>query len=164
MGNNSDTLIISDDLKAMAAATRPKASLYYLPTAPPQHQPQDTATRVKSLVNEARRKLVNAGVPESDAKDMMASFDAIATDAPFLRQQGESLALFAAKGLNLVYRLGVPVAEYTHVAEHFVLRPISETLTKSHSFYILGVSQNKVRLLDATKDSVVQLDLARHRS
>src|SRR5690625_3990464 len=150
--------ITADDLKAMAAATGPQVTIY-LPTAPPQHQPQDTATRVKSLVNEARRKLVNAGVPESDAKDMMASFDAIATDAPFLRQQGESLALFAAKGLNLVYRLGVPVAEYTHVAEHFVLRPISETLTKSHSFYILGVSQNKVRLLDATKDSVVQLDL-----
>src|SRR5690625_90226 len=150
--------ITADDLKAMAAATGPKVTIF-LPTAPPQHQPQDTATRVKSLVNEARRKLVNAGVPESDAKDMMASFDAIATDAPFLRQQGESLALFAAKGLNLVYRLGVPVAEYTHVAEHFVLRPISETLTKSHSFYILGVSQNKVRLLDATKDSVVQLDL-----
>ena len=150
--------ITADDLKAMAAATGPKVTIY-LPTAPPQHQPQDTATRVKSLVNEARRKLVNAGVPESDAKDMMASFDAIATDAPFLRQQGESLALYAAKGLNLVYRLGVPVSEYTNVAEHFVLRPISEALTKSHAFYILGVSQNKVRLLDATKDSVVQLDL-----
>lgn len=150
--------ITADDLKAMAAATGPKVTIF-LPTAPPQHQPQDTATRVKSLVNEARRKLINAGVPESDAKDMMASFDAIATDAPFLRQQGESLALFAAKGLNLVYRLGVPVTEYTQVAEHFVLRPISEVLTKSHAFYILGVSRNKVRLLDATKDSVVQMDL-----
>src|SRR5699024_11174831 len=71
----------------------------------------------------------------------------------------ESLALFGARGLNLVYRLGVPVAEHTQVAEHFVLRPISEALTKSHAFYILGVSKNKVRLLDATKDSVVQLDL-----
>lgn len=150
--------ITADDLKAMAAATGPKVTIF-LPTAPPQHQPQDTATRVKSLVNEARRKLVDAGVPESDAKDMLASFDAIATDAPFLRQQGESLALFAAKGLNLVYRLGVPVSEYTNVAEHFVLRPISETLTKSHAFYILGISRNHVRLLDATKDSVVQLDL-----
>lgn len=150
--------ITADDLKAMAEATGPKVTIF-LPTAPPQHQPQDTATRVKSLVNEARRKLVNAGVPESDAKDMMASFDAIATDAPFLRQQGESLAMFAAKGLNLVYRLGVPVTEYTHVAEHFVLRPISESLTKSHAYFILGVSHNKVRLLDATRDSVVQLDL-----
>lgn len=150
--------ITADDLKAMAAATGPKVTIF-LPTAPPQHQPQDTATRVKSLVNEARRKLVNAGVPESDAKDMLASFDAIATDAPFLRQQGESLALFAAKGLNLVYRLGVPVSEYTNVAEHFVLRPLSESLTKSHAFYILGISRNNVRLLDATKDSVVRLDL-----
>ncbi len=150
--------ITADDLKAMAAATGPKVTIF-LPTAPPQHQPQDTATRVKSLVNEARRKLVNAGVPESDAKDMLASFDAIATDAPFLRQQGESLALFGARGLNLVYRLGVPVSEHTQIAEHFVLRPISEALTKSHAFYILGVSKNKVRLLDATKDSVVQLDL-----
>ena len=150
--------ITADDLKAMAAAHGPKVTIF-LPTAPPQHQPQDTATRVKSLVNEARRKLVNAGVPESDAKDMLASFDAIATDAPFLRQQGESLALFAAKGLNLIYRLGVPVSEYTHVAEHFVLRPISETLTKSHAYYILTISRKKVRVLDATKDSVVQLDL-----
>lgn len=150
--------ITADDLKAMAAATGPKVTIF-LPTAPPQHQPQDTATRVKSLVNDARRKLVNAGVPESDAKDMMASFDAIATDAPFLRQQGESLAMFAAKGLNLVYRLGVPVTEYTSVAEHFVLRPIAEALTKSHAYYILAVSRKKVRVLDATKDSVVQLDL-----
>lgn len=150
--------ITADDLKAMAAATGPKVTIF-LPTAPPQHQPQDTATRVKSLVKEARRKLVNAGVPESDAKDMLAAFDAIATDAPFLRQQGESLALFAAKGLNLIYRLGVPVAEYTNVAEHFVLRPISEALTKSHAYYILALSRKKVRVLDATKDSVVQLDL-----
>lgn len=150
--------ITADDLKAMAEANGPKVTIF-LPTAPPQHQPKDTATRVKSLVNEARRKLVNAGVPESDAKDMMAPFDAIATDAPFLRQQGESLALFAARGLNLVYRLGVPVTEYTHVAEHFVLRPISETLTKSHAYYVLAVSRKKVRLFDATKDSVVQLDL-----
>src|SRR5690625_852286 len=150
--------ITADDMKAMAAATGPKLTIF-LPTAPPQHQPQDTSTRVKSLVNEARRKLVNAGVPDSDAKDMLASFDAIATDAPFLRQQGESLALFAAKGLNLIYRLGVPVSEYTHVAEHFVLRPISEALTKSHAYYILAISRKKVRVLDATKDSVVQLDL-----
>src|SRR5699024_1833930 len=150
--------ITADDLKAMAAATGPKVTIY-LPTAPPQHQPQDTATRVKSLVNEARRKLVNAGVPESDATDMMASFDAIATDAPFLRQKGESLGLYSAKGVNLVYRLGVLVSEYTNVAEHFVLRSISEALTRSHAFYILGVSQNNVRLLDATKDSVVQLYL-----
>src|SRR5690625_2063645 len=117
--------ITADDLKAMAAASGPKVTIF-LPTAPPQHHPRDTATRVKSLVNEARRKLINAGVSESDAKDMMAPFDAIATDAPFLRQQGESLALFAARGLNLIYRLGVPVTEYTHVAEHFVLRPIAE--------------------------------------
>src|SRR5690625_6397882 len=124
--------ITADDLKAMAAATGPKVSIF-LPTAPPQHQPQDTATRVKSLVNEARRKLVNAGVPDSDAKDMLASFDAIATDAPFLRQQGESLALFAAKGLNLIYRLCVPVAVYTHVAGHFLLRPIFDAAALSHS-------------------------------
>ena len=150
--------ITADDLKAMAAATGPKVTIF-LPTAPPQHQPQDTATRVKSLVNEARRKLVNAGVSESDARDMMASFEAIATDAPFLRQQGESLAMFASKGLNLIYRLGVPVAEYTNVAEHFVLRPISEALTSSNAYYILTISRNKVRLFDATKDSVVQLDL-----
>ncbi|HEY4534605.1 MAG TPA: hypothetical protein VIG71_01295 [Enteractinococcus sp.] len=150
--------ITADDLKAMAEANGPKVTIF-LPTAPPQHQPKDTATRVKSLVNEARRKLINAGVPESDAKDMLAPFDAIATDAPFLRQQGESLALFAARGLNLIFRLGVPVTEYTHVAEHFVLRPIAEALTKSHAYYILAVSRNKVRLLDATKDSVVRLDL-----
>src|SRR5690625_3484779 len=132
--------ITADDLKAMAAATGPKITIF-LPTAPPQHQPQDTATRVKSLVNEARRKLINAGVPESDAKDMMASFDAIATDAPFLRQQGESLALFAAKGLNLVYRLGVPVTEYTQVGEPFVLRPFFTFLPHSYEFFFFGVSR-----------------------
>src|SRR5690625_2709823 len=147
--------ITADDLKAMAAATGPKVSIF-LPTAPPQHQPQDTATRVKSLVNEARRKLVNAGVPESDAKDMLASFDAIATDAPFLRQQGESLALFAAKGLNLIYRLGVPVSECPNVAEHFVLRTISEALTKSQASYILTITRKNVRVMNATNDSVVE--------
>src|SRR5690625_1651892 len=150
--------ITADDLKAMAAATGPKVTIF-LPTAPPQHQPQDTATRVKSLVNEARRKLVNAGVPESDAKDMLASFDAIATDAPFLRQQGESRALCAATGVQLRYRPGVPASECTHVAEDFVRRPIPAALAKSHAYYISAISRKRVRVLDATMDSVVQLDL-----
>lgn len=146
------------DLKALAAAEGPKVSIF-LPTAAPEHTPQATATRVKSLVKEARRKLVDAGVAETDADNMLADFDKLTQDVTFLRHQGTSLVLFAARGLSLVFRTGVPLNEMTFVGEHFMLRPIAEALTESHAFYILAMSRNKVRIFDATKDSIVQLDL-----
>ncbi|MGO1182743.1 MAG: baeRF3 domain-containing protein [Micrococcaceae bacterium] len=150
--------ITDDDLKAMAAAAGPVVSLF-APTAPAHHQPQDTGTRIKSLTTTAARALVEQGTDEATAKRIVAPLEQLATDGTFLRNQSQSLAAFAADGVHFVYRLGLSLEEQVAVNDHFVLRPIAPALTSSHAFYVLGLSRNKVRLFNATEDSIHPVEL-----
>ncbi|WFP17479.1 hypothetical protein [Citricoccus muralis] len=150
--------ITHDDLKAMAAATGPVVSLF-APTAPAHHQPQDTGIRLKSLTTSAVRAFLEQGTDEATAKRIVAPLEALATDGAFLRSQSESIAAFAADGVHFVYRLGLPLDEHVAVNDHFVLRPIASALTQSHAFYVLALSRNKVRLFNATEDTIHPIDL-----
>ncbi|WHS28874.1 hypothetical protein [Auritidibacter ignavus] len=146
--------ITAEDLQAMATAEGLKVSIF-LPTNPIHHSSSETATRIKSALNEAKKQ---ASDPDA-INQIVAPLEELVSDPGFVRDQSETLALFAADGFWRAYRLGVPVTEYVHVNQHFVLRPIAEALTESSAFYILALAQNKVRLFDATKDTVTELEL-----
>lgn len=142
----------------MAEASGPKVTIL-MPTSRADHQSRESSTRLKSLLDEAGRKLAETGVEAKEAKEILGPLNDLVNDGPFWRQQADGLALYAAAGMTLTYRLGVPLTEHVSVGDSMTVRPIAPALAQSHAFYILALSRNKVRLFDATKDSIVELDL-----
>ena len=158
MGHSSFDQIEKTHLEQMAQATGPRLSVL-MPVDRTDQQSRESSTRLKSLLGEAQRQLSAAGLDSNAIDARLEPFTALINDGPFWRNQGDGLALFSADDVHFVFRVGVPLDELVHVGEQFALRPLATALAESSKFYILALSRAKVRLFDATRDSVTELDL-----
>lgn len=158
MGHSSFDQIEKTHLDQMAQATGTHLSVL-MPVNRTDQQSRESSTRLKSLLGEAQRQLAEAGLSSSDIDARLEPFTALINDGPFWRNQGDGLALYSADNVHFVFRVGVPLDERVHVGEQFALRPLATALAESSKFYILALSRAKVRLFDATRDSITQLDL-----
>ncbi|HEX2048915.1 MAG TPA: hypothetical protein VHF27_14215 [Acidimicrobiales bacterium] len=91
-------------------------------------------------------------------ESMLAPAHDLVDDRVFWRYQADGLALFIAPGLFRVYRLPLPLPEKVLVADAFHLVPLLPLLTGDATFFILALSQKSVRLFEATRFTIVELD------
>lgn len=158
MEHGSFDQIEKSHLDRMAQATGVRLTVL-MPVARTDQQSRESSTRLKSLLDEARRKLTEAGLDAKAVESRLEPFVELINDGPFWRNQGDGLALYSADDVSFVFRVGVPLTEHVHVGDVFVLRPLASALSQSSKFYVLALSRAKVRLFDATRDSITELDL-----
>src|SRR5690606_30792954 len=58
------------------------------------------------------------------------------------------------------YSLPIQLGPRHHVMNEFMIAPIAGLLNKDDFFYILQISRDNVRLYDATRYSITQIDLS----
>lgn len=127
----------------------PAVSLY-LPT----HRAFDTeqdVVRLKNLLRAAEEKLVSAGMRVPLARDLVEPGRRMLAQYDFWGHRGEGLALFMSTGMFLHYHLPQSFPELVVVSESFHIRPLLPLLVEDGLFYVLGISQDKMRLLECTR-------------
>jgi hypothetical protein len=80
-------------------------------------------------------------------------------DLEFWRYQSDGLAVFVAPNLFRTYRVPLSLPELVVTGTRFHVKPLLSLLTGDGAFYILALSQNAVRLFEATRDRVSPVDL-----
>jgi hypothetical protein len=131
----------------------------YAPMVKAGPETQQNAIRFKNLVRKAADALEAHGLGPKEAEAFLApAFDLI-DDTPFWQHQSDGLAVFLAEGFFRCYRVPVEVRELALVEERFHLKPLLPLLSGDGRFYVLALSQKRVRLLEATRHSVHELDL-----
>ena len=80
-------------------------------------------------------------------------------DYDFWQHQSDGLAIFLSSNRVRRYRLPLNFEELMVVTDHFHIKPLLPLFTGDGQFYILALSQNEVRLLLGTRDSVSQIDI-----
>ena len=85
--------------------------------------------------------------------------DALLADGDFWQHQSDGLAVFASDGQFERFRVPLRLEELVIVARRFQLKPLFPLLTGDGHFYILALSQNEVRLLEATRHSVDEIEV-----
>ncbi len=115
--------------------------------------------RFKNLLREAEEKLTEWGLRAPDARTMLEDASQLQGDTEFWRHLSDGLAMFFAPGFHRRYRLPVPVDESIHVGKQFYVQPLLPLLHGNGAFYILALSQKKIRLYRAGRYSLDELEL-----
>lgn len=135
----------------------PRVSIF-LPTHERGAETQQDPIRLDNLLDEAERSLKDgengreAGVILAPARDLLK-------DESFWKHQAHGLAVFLSPDEMRLYRLPIELRERVVVAERFHVKPLLPLLTGDGRFLILALSQARVRLFEASRDSIRPLDL-----
>lgn len=114
---------------------------------------QTEPMRLKQLLEQAQAQLLASGLPPSQAHLLLApAHPYVTNEQQFWQQQDAGLALFLTPDLFFIYRLPITFDVQVSVGSHFYLRPLLPLLTGDGVFYLLALSQNKVRLFKGSRN------------
>ena len=147
-----------EDLRYLHESAEPPCVSIYLPTHRAGAETQQNPIRFKNLLKQAEEKL-RAGGWEDHVEEVLGASRRLVDDFDFWQHQRDGLAVFLAPGVEKRFRLQRSFEELAIVGERFHFGPLLPFLTGDGKFHILALSQKRVRLLEATRDSVHELDL-----
>jgi hypothetical protein len=132
----------------------------YMPTHDAGADIQQDTIRFKNLLREAEERLREKGMkqPEIDAF-LGEARRLLDLERIFWRSPKASFALFVAPGYFKYYHLPLKVQEHIHVEGRFHTKPLMRMLSSNGRFFVLALSQDQVRLLEATQYTVRQCEL-----
>jgi hypothetical protein len=129
-----------------------------MPTEIAGPETEQNSIRLKNLLSEAQRKLMEAGMASEEATEVLAPAADLIEDRNFWQHQSEGLALFLTEDSFFQYRLPIRFENSLVMGPHFHLKPVMPLLTGNGDFYILALAQGENRLFHATRYTVEELD------
>lgn len=131
----------------------------YMPAHRAGRDQQQNPIRLKNLMAEAEKKLLEYGVRKSDIEEMFGPVEELLNDRDFWQHQREGLVVFLSEGYSKIYRLPARFDERVVVANSFHVKPILPLLNGNGNFYILALSMNQVRLFLGSRDTISEIEL-----
>jgi hypothetical protein len=147
-----------EDLQSLHASAQPPCVSLYLPTHRAGVETQQDPIRFRNLLREAEEQLGHGGFG-SRIQDVLGDCRRWSEDFDFWQHQSEGLVVFLAPEVTRRYRLPRSFEELVVVGKRFHFGPLLPLLTGDGRFHVLALSQKRVRLLEATRDSVREMDL-----
>lgn len=132
----------------------------YLPTHRKGPEIQQNPIRLKNLIRRAEERLLAIPMRATEVEPLLRPAQALVADIHFWRHQGDGLALFLSSGLARHVQAPDAFDELVVVSERFHLKPILRSFGTDGRFFILAASKNALRLLEGTRESVREIDLA----
>lgn len=146
-----------DEVFALTEHTEsPAISLYMTNPAPPD--PKKSQIRFKTLLKEAEERLENSTLRPQKKKALLEPARALLADSMFWERQSTGLAVFLAPEFSRIYLLPIKVPDMVMFSGHFHIKPLLSLLSGDEEFYVLGLSQKRIRLLLCTRNSVKELE------
>jgi hypothetical protein len=132
---------------------------FYVPTSPPGARTQQGSIRLKNLLRRAGGELRTRGLAENAIETLLGPVEDLIVDRSFWNTQEEGVALFRAPGFMQIFHLSRAFEERCVIADHFFLKPLLPLVADDDTFYVLALSRNGVRLLEATGRMVRRREL-----
>ncbi len=145
--------------RLVRADDRPWLSLF-MPTHRHGADVQQDPTRLKNLLRSARERLADLGLNGHDTGRFLAPLDRMIDDSLFWMRQDLGLAIYRSPEACEVFRLPVSPDEAVIVGPRPVVRPLLPALAWEGTFYVLGLSLRRVRLVRGTARRAEEVDLA----
>lgn len=117
--------------------------------------------RLKNLIRTAEEGLRDGGLRPPEIDTIMRPAHHLLDDTSFWRSSPEGLALFLAEDTEHIIATDTALGEHVSVGERFSIRPLLPALHRGERYFILAISKNRVRLLEAREQSVREIELER---
>lgn len=151
------SLLLERDLGPLLEERPGPCLSFYLPLFGPGPRAQQGPIRLRNLLDRARSDLRAQELQEVAVATLLGPLEDLLTDHSFWSSRESGVALFRAPGFLRAFHLPEAFAERLVVGEHFLLRPLLPLVANDAPFHVLALSQNEVRLLEATSGSVRRL-------
>jgi len=130
----------------------------YIPTHRKGAEIEQDAIRLKNQIAQLEKRCEEQTIDLSRVEPVIKRLRQLVTDKEFWRFQGEGLGVLADQEDFRLYRLSSAVDEVAHIGERFCLRPLLPAVADEARFYVLVLSQNAVKLLSCTRETVSEVD------
>jgi len=144
-------------LREVALARPGPCVSVFLPTHRGGPQTQQDPIRLRNLLDEASAQLASSGLDARERDELLGPCRALLDDGEFWRYQADGLALYCAPGFHRRYRVPLPLDEEVSVGPSFRIRPLLPLLADDGHFFVLALSQNEVKLYEATRSTIAEL-------
>jgi hypothetical protein len=148
-----------DQIKELAQQSASPSISIFLPTHRAGRETQQDPIRLKNLLRDAEKQLLDGGMGPREANSLLQSAQALLDDVNFWNHQHDGLAVFMAADDFHYYPLPFSVEELLVIAQSYYVKPVLPLFTNNGHYYILAISQNEVRLFDGTRYGVSQIAL-----
>jgi len=155
-----EEILTKKDLLELIQREKDTCVSMYMPTHSVGADTQQNQIRFKNQLRVAAEKLAEAGTRPPDAEALLARAQELLRNAPFWKRQSDGLAVFLSPDFFRCYRLPVEFRERVIVAERFHIKPILPLFSMGGRFFVIALSQNKLRLLQGARNCVSEMDTA----
>jgi hypothetical protein len=152
-------LLAKPDIRSIAEEHHTHCVSMYLPTHRAGPEVQQDPIRLKNLIARARDELVALGQRREDAEAFLAPARDLLSDSDFWAHGERGLAVLVGPEDTRVFRLADAGDELLVVSDRFHVKPLVRSLAAGESYWILAISQNRVRLLRGDPNGASELSL-----
>lgn len=152
-------LLTREDLREIIENQGEHSVSIFLPTSQARLEAKQGKIKLKNLLRDAENNLENNGLDEKEVEKLLDPIYKFVDDSEFWLDHSDGLAIFVSENTLKYYRLPIEFNETVVVSDKFHIKPLLPLFTGDGTFYILAISQNDVRLLQGTRDSISEIDL-----
>jgi hypothetical protein len=143
------------DLRALAERRQWPCVSLYLPThRAGRKETQENPIRLKNAVAEAKEQLARADYPKDNIIELLEPASRLVTSRDFWLRRADGLALFLAPEFFQFYRVPLKLQDEVVVADHFSVKQLIPLFSEDGRFYLLALSQKRIRFFEATRSSI----------
>jgi hypothetical protein len=131
----------------------------YLPTHPKGLDYRKDPIRLKNLLRDAETQLEAIGMERERIQAFLEPASKLLEDDLFWKHQSDGLAVFMTQNGMERFRLPLRFSELAVVNRRFHIKPLLPLLSLDGRFWLLTLSQNRVRLFDGSREALHELDM-----
>ncbi len=147
------------DLEILIEAQDEWCVSMFMPMVRAGAEVQQNTIRFKNLLRQAEERLEKLDMRAPDIKALLAPAQGLLDDPTVWRTKSDGLAVFAGPGVLEWFRLPITFKELVVVERRFHVKPVLPLLSGDGQFYVLALSQDQIRLLVGSRDSISEIDL-----
>ncbi|NJL85543.1 MAG: hypothetical protein HC886_05530 [Leptolyngbyaceae cyanobacterium SM1_1_3] len=158
------TLLSKADLKSILETAESPTVSIYIPTHVASKEIRQDPIRLKNQLQQAEEQLEQLGMDSSAIQALLKPAQPYALEmdetSHFWQNQSQGLAMFIAPNFFRYYRLPLSFEEQAVIGDRFYLKPLMPLFVNDGRFFILALSENQLRLFQATQYEMAEVILA----
>jgi Bacterial archaeo-eukaryotic release factor family 3 len=129
----------------------------YLPIHCAEADARHDPIRLKELLHEAEKRLLALGLWGTKVQELLKPAQQLLDQEHLWQRQSDGLALFLTENFFRYYSLPVRFPKLAVVTDHFHLKPLLRYFTNDDQFYLLALSQNRVKVFQGSRYSLNEI-------
>lgn len=151
-------LFSREELSELATMEGSPCVSIFMPTFHVESELSQNPIRLKNLIRTAREQLNTAGHREPEVEVLLKPLNSLVESNSFWLDQSDGFAAFLTLDNSYIFRLPVDFEELVVVGRRFHLKPLFPLIAANNRFYVLALSQNRVRLFQGTHYSISEVE------